>query len=110
MRNDSSTKPFCFFRIGRTLSLMASASCVFLPGLLVSSTTRVNICALLSLVEWKGTRRERNGDGKGLPSVWVNGTPPPTGGQLPEYGAMTRWLSQLDVNLLQVQGIATPYL
>ena len=34
----SSTKPFCFFRIGRTLSLMVSASCLFFPGLVVSST------------------------------------------------------------------------
>ena len=39
-----------FFRIGTAFSLMVLASSFDLPDLLVNSTTRVNIDALLSLV------------------------------------------------------------
>src|SRR5207244_10105106 len=38
----SSTKPFCFFRIGSTFSSMVSASCLFLSGLEVSAIIWLN--------------------------------------------------------------------
>src|SRR6266481_6091178 len=42
-RTVSSTKPFCFFRIGSTFSLMVLASSRAFPDLGVTSTVRVNM-------------------------------------------------------------------
>ena len=56
LRMISSSKPFCFFRMGTPFSLIVLESSFAFPGLLVSSTTRVNICLLLSSVSLlKGT-------------------------------------------------------
>src|SRR5207253_7858487 len=49
-RTISSTKPLCFFKIGTAFSLMVLESSLALPALLVSSTKRVNMHVLLSLV------------------------------------------------------------
>src|SRR5260370_41804917 len=64
VRTVSSTNPVCFFKMGRTFSLMVFASSLAFPDLALISTTRVNIGLLLSSVKvLKGTFAAGRGDG-----------------------------------------------
>src|SRR5258708_38689932 len=64
VRTVSSRKPVCFRRIGRTLSLIAFAISWDFPGLLWTSTTRVNIGnSPFEGYGLKGTSRELRGAG-----------------------------------------------
>src|SRR6266852_7955214 len=83
----SSTNPACFFRIGRTLSLMVSQSSLAFPALVLNSTIRVYMGTLLSV-----GNSERNRHSARLVSTLgecPKRTPVPFQGQVPENGATT---------------------
>src|SRR6266851_1881178 len=84
----SSTNPVCFFRMGRTLSLMVSQSSLAFPGLVVNSTIRVYMGTLLSV----GKQSERNRRSARRVSTLgecPKHTPVPFQGQVPKNGATT---------------------
>src|SRR6266404_703794 len=64
VRTVSSRKPACWRRIGRTFSLIVFASSWDFPGLLLTSTTRVNMGSSPFVgYGLKGTSRELRGAG-----------------------------------------------
>src|ERR1700720_568069 len=84
-RTASSTNPACFFRMGRTLSLMVSLSSRAFPGLQVSSTTLVYTRgAPFVRLEVKGTRRGATTE-MTCRCFDSYGTPALAEGQLPQY-------------------------